>query len=157
MAGSPFYYKNINGTPIYGLTGNPDVSTLASVIPGSSMPLTFPLGDTYIMVEYVYLDKPEANRFRIADIQIPIVQHYPFDVLDTQTLPRVRFPLKVPNPTRNLFFYLQRWEAVSYNAPFLSTRDLSGQDAPIVPWWPDASGLNVYGVVLDLVHANQNP
>ena len=146
MAGSPFYYKNINGNPIYGLTGNPDISTLASVIPGSSMPLTFPLGDTYIMVEYVYLDKPEANRFRIADIQIPIVQHYPFDVLDTQTLPRVRFPLKVPNPTRNLFFYLQRWEAVSYNAPFLATRDLSGQDTPIVPWWPDASGLNVYGV-----------
>ena len=145
ISGAPFYYKAINGNPILGLTGNPKEITRAYPVPGVKMPTDFALGDTYVMAEYIYLDKPEANRFRIADIQIPITQHYPFDELDTQTLPRVRFPLKVPNPTRNLFFYLQRWETVRYNTPFLATRDLSGAATPNAPWWPDASGLNVYG------------
>ena len=145
MAGSSFYYKAINGKPVFGLTGNPKEVTRAYPVPGVKMPTDFLLGDTYVMAEYIYLDKPEANRFRIADIQIPITQHYPFERLDTQTLPRVRFPLKIPNPTRNLFFYLQRWETVRYNTPFLATRDLSGGSVA-APWWPDASGLNVYGV-----------
>ena len=143
---SPFYYKNDNGKLVYGLNGNPNEAMTVYPIPGIKMPSTFSLGETYIMAEYVYLDKPEANQFRIADIQLPIPQHYLFDTLDTQALPRVQFPLKIPNPTRNLFFYLQRWESAGYNAPFLATRDLSGADAPIAPWWPDASGHNVYGV-----------
>ena len=146
LAESPFYYENPSGTPVYGLDGDPTKAKMVSPIPKVTMPSTFTLGDTYIMAEYIYLDKPEANQFRIADIHLPIPQHYPFDQLDTQALPRVRFPLKVPNPTRNLFFYLQRWETVSYNTPFLATRDLSGVGAPNAPWWPDASGLNVYGV-----------
>jgi len=142
LAGAPFYYGG--GPPVYGLGGDPTVAVAATVLPGYKMPTVYPLGETYIMAEYIYLDKPEANRFRIADIQIPIPQHYPFDPLDTQTLPRVKFPLKVPNPTRNLFFYLQRWDAVRYNAPFLATRDISGGSVA-APWWPDAVGLNVYG------------
>ena len=146
LAGSPFYYKNDNGDPVKGLTGNPDEISYVYPIPGIKMPTTFSIGDTYIMAEYVYLDKPEANQFRIADIQVAIPQHFSFDKLDTEALPRIQFPLKVPNPTRNLFFYLQRWENVGYNAPFLATRDLSGTDARIAPWWPDATGLNVYGV-----------
>lgn len=147
LAGSPFYYEDaVNGSPVYGLDGNPTVAKTVSVIPGITMPTTFSLGDTYVMAEYIYLDKPEANQFRISDIHIPIPQHYLFDKLDTLALPRAKFPLKVPNPTRNLFFYLQRWEAPGYNAPFLATRDLSGGSVLTAPWWPDATGLNVYGV-----------
>lgn len=140
LAGSPFYYKDPAGKPISGLTG-PGSKVLASPL-SVKMPQTLVLGDTYVMAEYIYLDRPEANRFRIADLQIPITQHYRFEPLDTQMAASVRFPMKIPNPTRNLFFYLQRWEAARYNAPFLATRDLSGQGLT-APWWPDASGLNV--------------
>lgn len=97
------------------------------------------LGDTYLLAEYVYLDAPEANRFRVADISIPAVQHYAFDPTDTKGLSRLRIPLKIPNPTRNIWFYCSRWETAFYNAPFLATRDLSGADASGVPWWPDAA------------------
>lgn len=142
---SPFYYEKMDGKPISGVSGVPGVISNTGLI-GPKMPNVFPLGDTYVMAEYIYLDRPEANRFRIADIQIPVPQHYPFDPMDTQLTPKVRFPLKVPNPTRNLFFYLQRWEAARYNTPFLATRDLSGQGVNVAPWWPDASGLNVYGL-----------
>jgi hypothetical protein len=138
---SPFYSEG-GTTQVYGLTGDPSVGIFATQIPGIRMPATLPLGDTYLLAEYIYLDKPEANRFRISDLQIPIPQHYPFDPVDTQTLSRISIPLKVPNPTRNLFFYLQRYEAQRYNAPFLATRDISGAGTQ-VPWWPDASGLNV--------------
>ncbi len=141
IVNSPFYYDG-GTTLVYGLTGDPTVGTLATQVPGIRMPSTLQLGDTYILAEYVYLDKPEANRFRLADLQIPIAQHYPFDPVDTQTLPQINIPLKVPNPTRNLFFYLSRFEALRYNAPFLATRDISGAGTG-VPWWPDASGLNV--------------
>ena len=141
---SPFYYEDLaRGKTVNGLTGDMAVGKLATKVPGITMPTTLALGDTYILAEYVYLDRPEANRFRISDIRYPIVQHYRFDPVDTASAGRKQIPLKVPNPTRNLFFYLQRWEATRYNTPFLATRDLSGVGAP-APWWPDASGLNVY-------------
>jgi hypothetical protein len=60
--------------------------------------------------------------------------------------------MRIPNPCRQLFFTCHRKEADLLNAPFLATRDLSGvsleRDASgiglVAPWWPDASGLNVF-------------
>ena len=142
MAGSSFYYNDAAGMDISGLLGNPYVSGKVSTIPGIAMPTTQQLqvlGDTYIMAEYIYLDRAEANRFRLADIQVPILQHYAFDPVDTVGGRSVNCYLKVPNPTRNIFFYAQRYEARTFNAPFLATRDLSGSATPIAPWWPNAS------------------
>lgn len=149
LASSPFYYEDPAGTEVYGLDGNPGHSTRVSVVPGVTMPteqLLQNLGDTYLMAEYVYLDRAEANRFRLADIQVPILQHYAFDPVDTLGGPTANCYLKIANPTRNLFFYAQRYEAPRFNAPHLATRDLSGTDAPIAPWWPNASqiGTRVY-------------
>lgn len=145
LLNSPFYQSG-GSTPVYGLNGNPKQSVNASTIPGIRMPISMVLGDTYLMAEYVYLDKPEANKFRISDIQYPIPQHYVFDPLDTNGLPTASMLLRIPNPTRDIFFYAQRHEAPAYNAPFLATRDLSGFDVKIAPWWPDASGLNPLSV-----------
>ena len=143
LASSPFYYADpLNGTDVSGLNGNPNLFTKVSQVPGIVEPtaqLLQNLGDTYIMAEYVYLDRAEANRFRLADIQVPILQHYAFEPVDTGGAKDVNCRLKIPNPTRNLFFYAQRFEAGTWNAPFLATRDLSGADAPIAPWWPNAS------------------
>jgi len=152
LSNSSFFVSDPNGSPVYGLNGNPNQSELASKIPGIQMPNTFNLGSTYILAEYVYLDKPEANKFRLSDIKVPIVQHYPFDPVDSQNLNRINYKFSVPNPTRNLFFYMNHYDAVRYNAPFLATRDLSGEDynedasggpniPTTTPWWPDASGL----------------
>lgn len=111
---------------------------------GIQMPTTLSLGDTYILAEYVYLDSPEANRFRIADITLPVVQHYALNALDTQGTPQGKIQLLLPNPVRNLFFFAQPFLAPAYNAHFLCTRDLSDSLTPGsgTPWWPDASGLN---------------
>ena len=149
LASSPFYYNDAAGTDISGLSGVPGISTRVSVVPGITMPtaqLLQNLGDTYLMAEYVYLDRAEANRFRLADIQVPILQHYAFDPVDTKGATTANCYLKIPNPTRNLFFYAQRYDAPMFNAPFLTTRDISGVDAPISPWWPNAShlGTRVY-------------
>lgn len=133
---SPFYMNDNAGPLVYGLTGDPSLGINASVIPGVSMP-TPQLGDTYVMAEYVYLDAPEANRFRISDIEVPVTQHYAFDPFDTRGSLRATIPMIIPNPTRNIFFYAQRYEAAFYNAPFLATRDLSGAGTG-VPWWPNA-------------------
>ena len=144
IAQSRFYYADPSGTDISGLSGNPLQAVKASVVPGIAMPtsqLLQVLGDTYIMAEYIYLDKPEANRFRLADIQVPILQHYAFDPVDTKGTPQANCYLKVANPTRNLFFYLQRYEAPYFNAPFLATRDLSGTGTS-VPWWPNATQID---------------
>ena len=135
LAGSPFYAYDPSGSTVTGF--DQPVSPT-----GITMPLALPLGDTYFMVEYVYLDRPEANRFRISDIQIPVIQHYAFDPVDTKASSSIACPIKVPNPTRNLFFYLQRLDAAYYNAPFLATRDLTGPDASGTPWWPNASRID---------------
>lgn len=141
LLNSPFYQSG-GTTSVAGLTGNPSVSTNVSVIPNIRMPSSYALGDTYVLAEYVYLDKPEANKFRISDIQYPIAQHYLLEPTDSNGLPKLTIPLRIPNPTRDLFFFAQRFEAPAYNAPFLASRDLSGLGVTTAPWWPDASGLN---------------
>jgi hypothetical protein len=100
------------------------------------------LGDTYLLAEYIYLDAPEANRFRLADISLPIIQHYPLQPLDTQGLPQAQIQIDTPNPVRDIFFYCQPWLAPAYNAHFLATKYIGASADASQPWWPDASGLN---------------
>jgi hypothetical protein len=142
MASSPFYYADPSGAVVPGLEPDRFSGVKVSKYPDLAMPAGFSITDSYLLVEYIYLDKPEANRFRIADIQVPIVQHYTVDPVDNQGNKNVRIPLNIPNPTRDLFFFCQRREAPGYNAHFLATRDLSGVQWPSAPWWPDAKGLN---------------
>ena len=130
-----FFYDSPQGTPLSNSNGP------------IQMPLALPLGECYIMAEYVYLDQNEANRFRLADLQIPVVQHYAMNPHDTQGAPTARIRLDLPNPTRDIFFMCQPWEAPSYNAHFLATRDLTGNTNQLpnlgqLPWWPDAHGLS---------------
>ncbi len=145
---SSFYMSNAGGAVVPGLwnDGFP-VYNSVSEVPGLKMP-PLVLGDTYMLAEYVYLDKPEANRFRLADLQIPIVQHYALPAVATLGAPRVAIPLTVPNPVRALYFMGQRVEAPALNAWFLATRELQdprtkdSQMGPVpynnAPWWPDA-------------------
>ena len=147
ILGSEFYVADPLGKPVDGLPatpggqGNPMVPVLASQIPGVKMPTDLSLGDTYILAEYIYLDAPEANRFRISDIEVPITQHYSFEPHDTSAAATAVISLAIPNPTRNIFFYAQRFEGDSYNAQHLATRDLSGSGTT-VPWWPNASPIS---------------
>ena len=140
MEGSSFYNADPNGSVVPGLepVRAPGQKVKKSNV---TMPTQYSMTDAYLLVEYVYLDKPEANRFRIADIQVPIVQHYIYDPVDTQNNNFARIPLIVPNPTRDLFFFCQKYEGPGYNARFLCTRDLTDNEIQ-APWWPDAQGLN---------------
>ena len=142
IEGSPFYVADAAGSDIYGLTGDPNVSVKASRIPNVAMANPLLLKDTYIIAEYIYLDGPEANRFRISDIEVPVTQHYAFEPQDSSGAPMASVDLRIPNPTRNILFYANRYEAASFNAPFLATRDLcSSTTGPI--WWPNATPINM--------------
>lgn len=140
--GTSFYVFDINGTSIPAI--NPfQPNAPVTTIPGQSMPGTYNLGDTYLMVEYVTLDKPEANRFRQAEFTMPVIQHYILDKVTTKGQATIEIPLRIPNPTRNIFFFAQRQECVGLNTFFLATRDLSGAETIVQPWWPDCSGLDM--------------
>jgi hypothetical protein len=124
---------------------HPGQTAIANQYGAITMP-PLQLGDTYIMAEYVYLDQNEANRFRIADLQVPIVQHYAMNPFDTRGLLNARIRLDIPNPTRDLFFMCNPVMAPSYNAHFLATNDMKGAANTLpnkgqMPWWPDAIGL----------------
>ena len=140
MAGSQFYSQDPAGTLVPGL--EPSMPMPVVAIPNLRMPTTLNLTNAYLLVEYVYLDKPEANRFRIGDLQVPVLQHYTLKPVDNENNPNARIRLVIPNPTRDIFFFCQRYEAPGYNAHFLATRDLSNNQVPLAPWWPDISGLN---------------
>lgn len=138
ILGSYFY----NQDPV----AHPEAVPLSNANGVIQMPTALQLGECYIMAEYVYLDQNEANRFRLADLQIPVVQHYAMNPFDSRGLPTARIRLDIPNPTRDIFFMCNRVEAPSYNAYFLATRDLSGNvntqpSTTQIPWWPDAIGL----------------
>jgi hypothetical protein len=150
IAGSSFY-RTEGSLNIPGLykAQNPTGNGV-DIIPAVKMPLTFELGDTYLLAEYVYLDKPEANRFRLADIQIPVTQHYRIDPRDTKGFRDISIPMEISNPVRNLYFMAQNYNAAPYNCHFLATKDLANPSVKAglptsetyVPWWPDCSGLN---------------
>ena len=132
-------YKTPCNTSADGAVEGSAFESIASAM----TPAQTQLGDTYLLAEYVYLDAPEANRFRIADISVPITQHYALPTTDTFANTQVQIPLTIPNPVRNLFFYAQPYVAPAYNAHFLATRYLGGADqAATTPMWPDATGLN---------------
>lgn len=142
MEGSRFYTADPVANP--GVLGSPltDANGVIQMPVGAGLGL----GECYVMAEYVYLDQNEANRFRLADLQVPVVQHYTMPAYDTRGLPTARIPLQVPNPARAVLFFCQPWEAGSYNAHFLATRDMTGNintvpDGSSYPWWPDAVGL----------------
>ena len=146
MPNSRFYYDDPDSTLVMTnmepsrVYPNAPISAFPSDI---VMPGTFRIPESYLLVEYIYLDKAEANRFRIADLQVPIVQHYILNPEDTNKNLYKNIPLNIPNPTRDIFFYCQRYEAPSLNAHFLATRDISiNQTDPYSLWWPDATGLN---------------
>jgi len=146
LLNSQFYYQDSSGIILEGLQPSrtaPQANPLLA-FPDLNMPNTLSLQDTYLLAEYIYLDKAEANRFRIADIQVPVVQHYTIDPVDTNSNTYARVKLDIPNPTRDLFFYCQRYEAPSVNAHFLATRDLTTvTDKNLYGlWWPDAHGLD---------------
>jgi hypothetical protein len=145
IGGSPFYRADATGELVPGLALNKVYNSVnVKPISGITMqPISeLPLGDTYLLAEYIYLDKPEANRFRLADIEIPIAQHYRIEPRDTQGFPDITIPMELPNPIRHLYCMAQNYNAIPYNCPFLATRDLSGADVSFAPWWPDCSGLN---------------
>ena len=138
LSGSTFYTSD----PVT----NPNQTPLSNANGIIQMPLNLQLGECYIVAEYVYLDQNEANRFRLSDLQIPVVQHYAMNPFQTRGLPTARIRLDIPNPTRDIYFMLNREEAPSYNAYFLATRDLTGTvntrpSVTTIPWWPDAVGL----------------
>jgi hypothetical protein len=149
MASSPFFVLDPNGTEMYGLNGNPEKSVRVRQIPGIKMADSFEIAESYLLVEYVYIDKPEANRIRLSDLTYPILQHYSF-TQDTKGASTTRINMRVPNMCRQLFITCHRNDADLLNAPFLMTRDLSGTfigDASgiglVAPWWPDAQGLSL--------------
>jgi hypothetical protein len=143
ITGSSFYQTDAGGSVVPGLALNKTpVTALVKPVQGIMMPLSYDLGDTYLLGEYIYLDKPEANRFRLAEIELPLIQHVPIPVRDTRGFPTFQVPLELANPTRHLYWMAQNWYAPAYNAFFLGTRDLSGVDTPYAPWWPDCTGLN---------------
>jgi hypothetical protein len=138
LSGSNFYAND----PV----ANPNQQPISNTNGVIQVPTNLQLGECYIMAEYVYLDQNEANRFRLSDLQIPVVQHYAINPFQTRGLPTARIRLDIPNPTKDIFFMLNREEAPTYNAYFLATRDLTGTVNTLpnntkTPWWPDAIGL----------------
>lgn len=147
MISSPFYHLDPNGQDVYGLNGNPEKSVKATQVPGIKMASSFQIETSYLLVEYVYIDKPEANRFRLSELTYPIIQHY--TITQNTKGSSTRINMRIPNLCRQLFFTCHRSDADLLNAPFLFTRDLSGtylSDASgigiVAPWWPDAEGLS---------------
>lgn len=128
----PSYEKRYNRTTPEGVR----VSKIENV----KMPGKIAFEDAYLLAEYVYLDKNEANRFRIGELTTTIIQHNVIPPVDSQGFKNVNIPIDAPNPLRNLFFFGQRPEAAAVNAHFLASRDISGSDSVYTPWWPDARG-----------------
>jgi len=134
-------YENSPPTPIDVSSGSIIESANIKSSTGTTlaqMPSKLDIQSAYILLEYVYVDKPEANRIRLGDISYRIPQHYAMNPYVTNSQTTARIPLRIPNVTADIFFMAHRTDADKYNAPFHAARDIfKGTDI----WWPDAKGL----------------
>ena len=136
--GSSFWRSNPGSDQrVYGLNRSiPATGISGEVIPGITMP-TLVLGDTYIVAEYISVEEPEAIALRSSELTYFVEQHNAVPVVASLNSTEVHIPLELRNLTKEMFWVLQRPEALDYNAWFLFTRDLSCVDG-VAPWWPDA-------------------
>ena len=145
MQGSSFYRENPNSnTLIYSINpSQQNRGVSGELIPNIKMPLNLPIGDCYLLCEYISLEESEAVALRSAQLDYRVEQHYIVPPNQTQRGPNVRLPLSYSNPVKDIMWVAQRPDVATYNSWFLFTRDL----APIttnpkswwlIPWWPDA-------------------
>ena len=106
---------------------------LVGATPTTVLPTNLTLGETYVMGEYVYLDKYEANRFRLADIELPIIQYQALPPEDTKGAQHVQIPINVNNPMRALYCMAQTPAAAAANAHFHAGNTIAAG------LWPDAA------------------
>jgi hypothetical protein len=91
-----------------------------------------PLGESYLLVEYIYLDRYEANRLRVSPIEIPIPQHTILPIYNTGLGGNIaRVPIRIGNPTKSLFFFAKRSGAAH---PFANTTDAELLPSSTRPW-----------------------
>jgi hypothetical protein len=136
--GSSFWRSNsASDQLVYGLNRSiPPTGISGEIIPGITIPPLL-LGDTYILAEYISVEEPEAIALRSSELTYFVEQHNTIPVLASERATEIHIPLEFRNPTKEIFWVLQRPEAADYNAWFLFTRDLSAPNQP-EPWWSDA-------------------
>jgi hypothetical protein len=136
--GSSFWRSNpLSDKRVYGINPSIPMSGISGeLIPDITMP-TLVLGDTYILAEYISVEEPEAIALRSSELTYFVEQHNTTPVVTSLNSTELHIPLELRNLTKEIFWVLQRPEALDYNAWFLFTRDLSSVDG-FEPWWPDA-------------------
>lgn len=140
FAGSPFYIED-SGSPTV-IEGVRDVS-FNGVKMNLAVPGQLSLGDTYLIADYIFLDRNEARIMRESELTYTVKRIVPIYL---GQLPEgagtVRLPLRIPGMLQDLMWVIQRQEAGQHNAWNLFTRDLA--TTTTIPqrevWWPDASG-----------------
>lgn len=145
LQGAPFYKFSQNSpNRIYSVNPNSqNFGISGEAVQGYTMPTNLPMGDAYLLCEFISLEEAEAVALRSSQLDYRVEQHYIVPVQQTQRAPSVRLRLPYNNPVKELIWFLQRQEAAIYNSWFLFTRELHSQTtAPDewwnIPWWPDA-------------------
>jgi hypothetical protein len=128
--------------------------TTGAAVVGEINYADFRLGQTYLMVEYVYVDKLEAYAWRNGMIQYPMTQHTTLPIVQSNGSRFVSIDIPYNNPIRFLYLSLQRADAAAYNMHFHACRELVNYrvalpgSASADLWWPDASGLGWSGALV---------
>ena len=145
LQGAQFYRKNpASNRLIYSIDPNQKNTGISGEqIPNIQMPTNLPLGDCYLLCEYISLEDAEAIAFRSAQIDYRVEQHYIVPPQATQRAANVRLRLPYNNPVKDIMWVAQRPDIGTYNAWFLCTRDLcplttNQNDWWRIPWWSDA-------------------
>jgi len=145
LQGATFYRENPNSdTLIYSISPSQQNTGLSGeLIPNIQMPINLPIGDCYLLCEYISLEESEAITLRSTQIDYRVEQHYIVPPQQSQRGPNVRLPLPYSNPVKDIMWIAQRPDVSIYNSWFLFTRDLAPIQTTanswwLIPWWPDA-------------------
>jgi len=141
MAGTTFF--TANSTAPFTITGVRADPFQGTPIAGQQMPFNFTFGDTYLLGEYIYLDREEARALRTTELTYSVQMHQLLSQIPTVPTSIARIPFRVPGMMRELFWVAQNQAVSNYNAWMLFTRDLrspamQAANGDREVWWPDA-------------------
>ncbi len=146
LANASFFQTSVSGTSI---TGVRPAAFTGAIVSSPAMPSTakLQLGDTYVIAEYIFVDRDEARALREAELTYNVKSRVRVYTGTPPAAATVKLPLRVVGMLQDLVWVCQNAGAAGYNAWFLFTRDLrspatSAGTGIREVWWPDADPAN---------------
>lgn len=118
LLGSSLYVEDASGVPVEGIPGGTFNGRAVA-----TMPTRLTLGETFVLAEYIFLDKPEAAMLRASELTYMVRRHVAVPTVPASALSQ-KIQIRIGGMLQDLRWVIQRTDVVTINSWMWFARDL---------------------------------